>query len=114
MNYKFRAWDKNENRFWYFTLQEVLERRVSYRGSWDEKVLIGEKNLYTGYKDNDGTEIYIGDYLHVWGGESWQGYWEFDRKILIKDFGDIFFLGECENIKVIDDIYHNPELIKTA
>ena len=47
---KFRAWDAEENKFWYFTLQEILER-MSYRGSWDDKILRCEKTQYIGLND---------------------------------------------------------------
>jgi uncharacterized phage protein (TIGR01671 family) len=61
VNYKFRVWDEDEKKFWYFTLQEILERRMAYRGSWDEKILRGKKTQYTGFRDDDGNEIYDGD-----------------------------------------------------
>lgn len=62
-DYRFRAWDAEEKRFWYFTLQHVLERRQHYRGSWDEKVEQGEKTVCTGIQDQNGKDIYDGDFV---------------------------------------------------
>lgn len=53
---EFRAWDEDEKRYWYFNLQELLERRMAYRGSWDEKVMRGVKEQYIGLRDSKRTE----------------------------------------------------------
>lgn len=60
---KFRSWDDKENKFWYFSLQEMLERRMNYRGSFDEKILAGEKTQYIGVSDVNNVDIYEGDIL---------------------------------------------------
>ncbi len=62
---KFRAWDQTEKRFWHFTLQDILERRMAYRGSWDEKIMHGTKTQYSGRKDVDGVEIFEGDLIEL-------------------------------------------------
>ena len=69
---KFRAWDNVERRFWYFTLQEVLERRESYRGNFDETILREEKMQFSGLRDKSDkkNEVYEGDIVEQFG---WQG-----------------------------------------
>ncbi|WP_230135967.1 YopX family protein [Peribacillus frigoritolerans] len=54
---KFRVWDKDEKRFWYFTSQEVHD--VSLKKIVEE----GEKQKFSGLKDIKGKEIYEGDFI---------------------------------------------------
>lgn len=113
---KFRAWDKVEKRFWYFTLQEILERRMSYRGSWDEKVLIGEKTQYTGLKDKDGREIYEGDIVREnYDGESEDGvviFCDGSFNVRFKPEEELLIGCDSEETEIIGNIYENPELME--
>ena len=97
--------------------------------------------FWTGLKDIEGTEIYQGDILHIWAeydkgkriydGGNWEVYWRNDRWHLKRgeeqyDNGDYYQGDECpwpdiddwkpsENgsrIKVIGNIFENPELLK--
>ena len=128
---KFRAWDAEENKFWYFTLQEILERRMSYRGSWDDKILRCEKTQYIGLNDKNGKEIYEKDIVvfdcysyeepeNTYTGEiiysngnscfSLSGYDEWSK---------VEYVPLCEIggsyttiIEVIGNIHENPELLE--
>lgn len=116
--YKFKAYSKCFNNFLDITAFECNNGEIDgifhdgdYIGYDKEDITLIQ---YLGINDNDEEEIYEGFIVHVWGGEYWQGYWEFDKKYVIKDMNDIFFLGECENIKVIGNIFQNPELLEKA
>ncbi len=128
---KFRVWDDKEKKFWYFTLQEILERRMSYRGSFDEKILKGNKDRFIGLKDKKGREIYERDIVvfdcysyeepeNTYTGEivysngnscfSLSGY---------DEWGKVEYVPLCEIggsyttiIEVVGNIHENPELLE--
>ena len=60
---KFRAWDDEEKKFWYFELNYILERQMAYKGSWDDKILKGNKTQYIGTSDINKKDIYEKDIL---------------------------------------------------
>lgn len=65
--YNFRVWDEEEKHFWYFTLQEILERRLCYEGSFDIKIAKYNKELMTFIEDKNKEKIYEGDYISICG-----------------------------------------------
>ena len=73
---------------------------------------------FTGIKErypqmvDKGQEIYFGDIVRVFGGEYWQGFYEHDKTIIVKDIYDIVEMEENENIQKIGNIHDNPELLK--
>lgn len=117
---KFRAWDEEEKKFWYFTLEDVLKRNMNYKGSWDEKILKGEKQQYTNLKDENGKEIYEGDILKVKSNDETINLCvKYDTDIgeylLVKEeeWEDSLYGCMCFNeVEVVGNIYENEELLK--
>ena len=131
--FKFRAWGKNGKR--YNSETETFEPHMitdvgisikhgDYLG-WFTHL----NNLYirpesdnfvlmqcTGLKDQEGQDIYEGDIVltddyDVWGVVSWD---ERGFRFYLKDDYDNFGLDEFqpEHLKVIGNIYENPDLLK--
>ena len=107
---KFRVWDKTEKRFWYFELNKVLQRHLSYVGSFDEKIAIGNKEQYTGFQDVNNEEIYEGDivaYYSLLNGKLQLGVVTFEH--------GCFHIGECclhnKRVKIVGNICENKDLI---
>jgi len=109
---KFRAWDR-ENKY-------MIDH--TYLACYVFKDILEYPNFelmqFTGLKErtantSDNKEIYEGDIVRVWGGEYYQGYWEFDMVVIIKDMiNDCFYIGESEYVEIIGNVWENPEIIE--
>ena len=68
---------------------------------------------YIGLTDSNDTKIFEGDIVRCWGGESFGGYYEYTKTILIEAinaYDILVLLDNSENILVIGNIYDNPDL----
>jgi len=128
---KSRAWIKSKSIFYYDFAKvpyDVKMEGVLYRifsGRMDKPQLLQsefEENLFTGLQDITGKDIYEGDILQI----------ETDKIIGVVHFNnamfelnlkhkwskamrkELFYFCENENVKVIGNIYENPELIEAS
>lgn len=73
---------------------------------------------FTGVKERypqmvgEGQEIHFGDVVRLFGGEYCQGYYEYDQTIVVKSAYDIVAMEESENVKLLGNVWDNPELLK--
>lgn len=108
---KFRAWDKEQSKFYYFGLGDETAN------------FYDESNQYTGSKDKNGVEIYEGDVLGGLYGlvvrwcdkcKSIELFDPYDTECCYQCNGDLFWydVASDDDLEVIGNIYENPELIK--
>ncbi len=116
---KYRAWDEDNNKFWYWDA-EYIDSASFWQG-----VRLHEHipNKFTGLKDKNGTEIYEGDIVkHKWYEDFGQcgTYHDKQDTVVWHDTKSAFspfhyFDGYSLSIKtveVIGNIYQNSELLK--
>ena len=133
---KFRAWDKERKFIFYPTKFEVstigtIKKVFHFEidNNYESEILM----QYTGLKDKNGKEIYEGDiveilnYKQVWKHKEPEGNWKrffvewnqntyaFNNEWIYTPLSryDINDLMEFD-IKIIGNIYENPELLKVV
>ena len=134
MVYKFRAWDKEENKMIDAESLAFEEYQPLFISLNDENIIVMP---YINFNDETGKEIYVGDIIEFedCGGDGEDCY-DFinvavvtieDGRVQLKDFkhgygeSNVYeevdecwddFIGNFECSKVIGNIYENQELLK--
>lgn len=114
--YKFRVYF--ENKFYYFTLDKIMARAITYQGDWDIKALRAEKQQCSGVIADNKEWIYEGDIVTkipmlVSNEEPFIGIVKFEEGVFWIDNGTdakpVF--TEVDSLKIIGNIYENPEFL---
>ena len=114
---KFRAWDVKRTEIIYFDLDLCNEES---RAWWNEQIKGNPVMQYTGLNDRNGKEIYDGDIVvaRIYRDENEVGYVQACRVDWDKENAMFTLYGwygqslkHFNKIKVIGNVYENPELL---
>ena len=119
---KFRAWDQKKKRMNYGDDVIVTGGEVGYKPARGEFGILEINNYieddwmqYTGLKDKNGKEIYEGDILLDELNSKYKVYWnEGFASFMLENLskGDLLYSRIVPGVKIIGNIYENPELIE--
>lgn len=134
--YKFRAWDNEANlmiysdhrnrklydAYYYFETDSKGELKCNWESEWTESCqpdggAFNNLMQYTGFKDDNGAEIYEGDILERTDSENETIGVIFDTDkcgLLISyiQYDEVYDFEELPPCKVIGNIYANAEMVK--
>lgn len=120
---KFRAWDNFFKQMYYFDFENNIEVRSGHLWIVHEEGAISSKSpsikimQYTGLKDRNDKEIYVGDLVAVADYANWEGLYkiiwdEINLMYMLEDaYGDKEKMCEFEHYLIKGNIYENPELL---